>query len=219
MTENTFTDNPILGFINQFINIKGLDEIKELKGVAKRAQNKGFTDAAFQAMMREVGWSSGQAWCAYFVKLIYMQFFSFDRDWLDKNFTGLATGNFYQVSKLNRAKDFRYITVTTNTPQVADIVVWGQVGRAINLPPSPPPGHTGVITEVITNNKIKTIEGNTTLAGVREGDGSRILTRNAFVGVNNSDGQRLLGYIRRNFTKQELEKLYFDEKEQTLKFK
>jgi surface antigen len=209
MTENQFNENPILGFINQLVNIKGLDEIKELKGVAKRAQNKGFTDAAFQAMMREVGWSSGQAWCAYYVKLIYMQFFSFDRQWLDRNFTGSAVGNFNQVANLNRAKDFRYIIVTTNTPQVSDIVVWGQVGR----------GHTGIVTEVINNNKVVSLEGNTTLAGVREGDGSRKLTRNVTVGLNNREGQRFLGYIRRNFTKQELEKLYFDENEQTLKFR
>jgi surface antigen len=209
MTENQFNDNPILGFINQLVNIKGFDEIKELKSVAKRAQNKGFTDAAFQAMMREVGWSSGQAWCAYYVKLIYMQFFSFDRQWLDRNFTGSAVGNFNQVANLNRAKDFRYITVTTNTPQVSDIVVWGQVGR----------GHTGIVTEVINNNKVVSLEGNTTLAGVREGDGSRKLTRNVTVGLNNREGKRFLGYIRRNFTKQELEKLYFDENEQTLKFR
>jgi hypothetical protein len=201
------SQNPILGFFNQFVSVKGFDDIQEI--VARKAKNRGFTDAVFQSMMRSVGWTTGQAWCAYYVKLVYMQFFSFDREWVNKNFTGSAVGNFIQVRNLNKQGDRRYITITTDTPQVTDIPVWGIVGR----------GHTGIVTQVINPNRVETVEGNTNLSGAREGDGAQRLTRNVRVGQRNSEGQILNGYIRRNFTEDEIKRLYFDEEEQTLKFK
>jgi hypothetical protein len=201
------SDNPILSFFNPFLKKKGFDAV--IERFVKGAENKGFTNAAFQSMIKKVGWKSGEAWCAYYVKLVMMQFYSFDRNWLNKNLSGSAAGNFYAVQRLNRSGDTRYIIVTTNTPQVGDIVCWGRAGR----------GHTGIVTEVINNNKIKSIEGNTSLDGKREGDGVRVLSRTVRVGSNNSEGLVLLGYIRRNFTEEEKKKLYFDEQEQTLKFK
>lgn len=206
ISDKPSTVNPILMFLSNFLGGKGLDKIEE---VVSKAQNKGFTDAAFQAMMKEVGWKSGEAWCAYYVKVVLMQFYSFDRDYVNKVFTGSAAGNFYAVRNLNARNDKRYILVTSDDPQVGDVVVWGVIGR----------GHTGIVTEVINKNSIRSIEGNTSLAGAREGDGVRTLRRSVKVGSNSSEGLKLLGYIRRNFTKQDLEKLYFDETQQTLKLK
>jgi hypothetical protein len=171
-------------------------------------------------MIKEVGWVGGQAWCAYFVKLIYMQFFSFDREWLSKNFTGSAMGNFFQVEKLNKSKypDTRYIAYRNNNFQVADILCWGVVGS----------GHTGVITKIIEKKPdgtviAETIEGNTSVRTrnegnkiVREGEGSSIKTRTLKIGFGD---KKLVGYIRRNFTGTEPARLYFDEAEQTLKFR
>lgn len=199
-------DNPILAFLNPLISKKGFDEIKE---VVSRAENRGFTNAAFESMMKKVGWTTGQAWCAFYVKLVYMQFFSFDREWLSINFTGSAAGNFIRVQQLNQKGDKRYIAINRDEPEVGDIACWGRVGR----------GHTGIVTEVINKNRVKTIEGNTTLSGAREGDGVRTLTRTVKVGTLSGDGLIFLGYIRRNFTEEEMKRLYFDENEQTLKFK
>lgn len=198
--------NPLLMFLGGFLGSKGLDKIEE---VVSKAQNKGFTDAAFQAMMKDVGWKSGEAWCAYYVKIVLMQFYSFDRDYINKVMTGSAAGNYYAIKNLNARNDKRYIIINSDAPQVGDVVVWGIVGR----------GHTGIVTEVINKNSIRSIEGNTSLSGAREGDGVRTLKRNVKVGANSSEGLKLLGYIRRNFSKTELDNLYFDDKEQTLKLK
>ena len=37
------------------------------KGVKETGTNAGFTNDIFQKMMKNVGWSSGSQWCAYFV--------------------------------------------------------------------------------------------------------------------------------------------------------
>jgi len=204
---SSLSGSSILSFFNPFLQKKGFDSIREK--VIKRAENAGFTDAAFQSMMKSVGWRSGDSWCAFYVKLVFMQFYSFDRDWLSKNLSGSAAGNFFAVQSLNKRGDNRYLVITKDDPQVGDIVCWGVVGR----------GHTGIVTEVINNNLIRSIEGNTTLSGAREGEGVRILKRSVRVGANNSEGLKFLGYIRRNFTEEEKKKLYFDEEQQTLKFK
>jgi hypothetical protein len=203
--------NPLLAIL-PFTKAKGFDVIREV--MVKTKENVGFTDAGFQAMLKQVGWRGGEAWCAYFVKLIYMQFYSFDRDWLSKNFTGSAMGNFYAVERLNRMNDKRYIVIKKDEPQVADILCWGAAK-----------GHTGIVTKVINKNLVETIEGNTGVRVkqgdgklIREGDGSS--TQRRFVRVGAGSGyEAFRGYIRRNFTPQELSKLYFDEQEQTMKFK
>lgn len=209
------TGNIITNIFSFFLEKKGYEGIKE---VVSKVKNKGFTDGAWQAMMRSVGWSTSQAWCAYFVKLFMIQFYSFDREWIEKNITGSAVGNFNTVNALNKRGDRRYITVTTNTPQIADIFCQGIVGK----------GHTGVVTEIVneadTSNKtpstIISIEGNTNLSGSREGDRVLRLKRQMAVGfASKGSSKKLVGYIRRNFTKEELEKLYFDEEELTLKFR
>jgi hypothetical protein len=231
--DNTKTNNldpdPIVGstFIGNifsfFLDKKGYEGIQE---VVSKVKNKGFTDGAWQAMMKSVGWKegdekrgiSGQAWCAYYVKLFMIQFYSFDREWIEKNITGSAVGNFNTVQALNKKGDKRYITVTTNTPQIADIFCQGVVGK----------GHTGIVTEIVNQadspNKIPStiisIEGNTNLSGSREGDRVLRLKRQMAVGyASKGSSKKLIGYIRRNFTQEELDKLYFDEEELTLKFR
>ena len=196
--------DPILGFFTPFVSKKGYSQIQE---VVSKSKNKGFTDASWEAMMKEVGWKSGEAWCAYFVKLVYMQFFSFDRQWLSKNITGSARGNFDNVIRLNRTGDKRYVAIATNTPQVGDIAVWGKLGE----------GHTAIVTQVNSATSIKTIEGNTNEKGSREGDRVLELNRTVAVGkAGRGSSKPFVGYIRRNFTEEELKNLKFDENLQTL---
>ena len=210
---------PKTGVLNNvfsyFLEKKGYEGIKE---VVSKVKNKGFTEGAWQSMMKGVGWQSGQAWCAYFVKLFMIQFYSFDREWIEKNITGSAVGNFNTVQALNKKGDKRYITVTTNSPQISDIFCQGVVGK----------GHTGIVTEIVnqedSSNKIPStiisIEGNTNLSGSREGDRVLRLKRQMAVGfASKGSSKKLIGYIRRNFTQEELDKLYFDEEELTLKFR
>jgi hypothetical protein len=142
-----------------------------------------------------------------------MQFYSFDREFLAKHFNGSTSdqliiknvgGTVYNIKKLNEQGDRRYIFIPQNTPQIGDIICLQ--------------GHVGLVQEVISSTIVKTIEGNTNLKGVREGEGVTENKRTLIVGTP-SFGQMFKGYIRRNFSQDELDRLYFDETEKTLKFK
>jgi hypothetical protein len=194
--------NPLLTVFNPFLTSKSFRG--QMERVVKGGKNVGFVDASFQSMMKAVGWKGGEAWCMYFCKLVYMQFFSFDREFLAKNFSGSTGGTLQNIINLNAKGDKRYIFIKSNTPQIGDIICLQ--------------GHVGLVQEVISPTIVKTIEGNTNLKGVREGEGVTENTRTLIVGKS-SFGQMFKGYIRRNFTQDELNKLYFDETEKTLKFK
>jgi hypothetical protein len=195
-------ENPLLNVFNPFLTSKGFKG--QMEKIVKGAENVGFVDSSFQAMMKSVGWRGGEAWCMYFCKLVYMQFYSFDREFLAKNFNGSTLLTLQNVINLNARGDRRYVFINTNTPQIADIICLQ--------------GHVALVKEIITPTLVKTIEGNTNLQGDREGQGVEELKRTLIVGK--ASGKKLFkGYIRRNFTQAELDKLYFDETEKTLKFR
>jgi hypothetical protein len=136
-----------------------------------------------------------------------MQLFSFDRDWIAKNIGGGAVDNLYVISNLNKKGDKRYIAIKTNEmPQVGDVFCQGVSGK----------GHTGIIVEVLGQSgkgwSCKTIEGNTSDEGVREGYRTKYLTRTLQVGVAGKGSTKVLqGYWRRNFTQEEIDNIYYDE--------
>ena len=135
-----------------------------------------------------------------------MQFYSFDREFLAKNFNGSTSGTLHNVINLNARGDRRYVFLNSNTPQIADIICLQ--------------GHVALVKEIITPTLVKTIEGNTNLKGDREGQGVEELKRTLIVGKASKGSSKVFkGYIRRNFTQAELDKLYFDETEKTLKFR
>jgi len=204
-------DNILLNVFNPFLSNKGFKG--QLEKVVRGSQNAGFQDASFQAMMKAVGWKGGEAWCMYFAKLVYMQFFSFDRDFISNNFTGSSRATPDNIKNLNKRGDRRYIFIEQNTPQIGDIFCLRNSDGSYS-------GHVGIVTEVISPTRVKTIEGNTNLKGAREGDGVFELTRTLEIGKKTDANTKIFsGYIRRNFTKEELDKLYFDENEKTLKFR
>jgi len=196
--------NPLLTSFNPFLSSKGFRG--QMERIVKGAENVGFVDASFQAMMKSVGWKGGEAWCMYFCKLVYMQFYSFDREFLAKHFNGSTGGTLQNVINLNAKGDKRYIFIPENTPQVADIISMQ--------------GHVALVKEIIDNTHVKTIEGNTNLKGDREGQGVEELKRTLVVGKASTGSSKVFkGYIRRNFSEDELSRLYFDETEKTLKFR
>ena len=216
-TTPTFNTPPLLS-ATSFTNIlstKKLDNQFEkiVPKLKKLYNNAGFVDASFEATMKAVGWGNGQAWCAYYVKLVYMQLYSFDREWLSKYIGGGAMDNLYIVKNRNAVKDYRYIAITKNEkPQIGDVFCLGKSGD----------GHTGIIVEVLgqlgNGWNVKTIEGNTSDAGVREGYRTQYLTRTLEIGKN-SKGKIFNGYWRRNFTQDELAKIIYDEAQGTFVMK
>lgn len=184
----------LLGIVNFF-------QQRAFVGIKEIGKNKAFSDALFEQMMKDVGWRSGEAWCAALVKAVYMACFPFDRDWLSKNLGKGAYINFKTVIGLNSVGDKKYIAIRQPDPRVGDIACWQNGNTEF--------GHTGIVSEVITNTSIMCIEGNTSQAGVRDGDGVYENRRNAAIGAS-LGGLIFRGYIRRNFTADELERLKWD---------
>ena len=213
-TKSTETTPPlVITKLPSFFGGTGLTGQAE-KSLRGKFNNYGFVDATFEAMMRTVGWQGGQAWCAYYMKVVLMQLYSFDRDWVAKKLTGSAYGNLTAVESYNAKGDMRYLGVRKGIPEVADVVCM--------LNASGEGGHTFMVTEVLGGNessgwKVKCIEGNTNNGGDREGDKVLERTRTIKVGMR-SGGQIVKGYIRRNFTPSELEALTYDEAKQTFVF-
>jgi hypothetical protein len=195
-------------------NFVGQREVKVYLKNGKLAENAKFVDATFQAMLKGVGWIDGLAWCAFFVKVFLMSFYSFDAAWINKNLTGGAVNNLDTIEALNSRGFKTWVASRNNDPQIGDIVVWRstvKVGK----------GHTGIIT-AINSSTWTVIEGNTAAKKEdREGDLVASKTRpisTSKIGYKGGELQ-LIGFFRRNFTPSEVDKLYFDEKEQTLKFR
>jgi hypothetical protein len=212
----TFGNNPPTTPLLATTSLTNILSSKKLDSQFERAtkflkvgKNGGFVDASFEAMMESIGWKGSQPWCAYFVKLVYMQLYSFDRDWLSKNIGGGAVDNLYAINNLNKKGDKRYIAIFDNEqPQVGDVFCGGVSGN----------GHTGIVVEILGQSgngwNVRTIEGNTSDKMVREGYRTQYLTRTLQVGVK-SGGQVLKGYWRRNFTETEIADISYDEAQGT----
>ena len=186
---------------------------KNLKNQIEKRGNRGFVDPAFESLMRskEVGWWDGASWCAFYVKLVLSQMYSFDREWVAKNLTGKAVNNLYVVGRLNNSGDKRYLAITSGAPQIGDVFIQQNTTGDRSF------GHTGFVLDVFSGNNAITLEGNTSQRGVREGEGTFELRRNLTIG-SVSGGKKVIGFIRRNFTQEELAKLTYNLEKETFEF-
>jgi hypothetical protein len=157
-------------------------------GQKETTQNSGFQDPAFQAKMEKIGWETGEAWCASFAKLVFLESYQNDLarlSELEHLFSKSAVQTYRNFDESNwktRNKDGSPITV----PQVGALVVWRK-GRSQS-------GHIGVVVQVNTPTDYESIEGNTNDEGAREGYEvavRRRIIRRTF----DSDGLNLLGFI------------------------
>jgi hypothetical protein len=197
----------IFGKLLGFLDAKGF--ASQLEKKVKGRGNVGFVDSAFEAMMKSVGWQSSQAWCAFYVKLVLMQLFSFDKEWLSKNIGGSALQNLINVQNLNKKGDKKYLAFTKGKLQVGDIFCAKRTKG----------GHTGIIVQILDEktNYCETIEGNTDSTQTGEGDKVKKLKRYLTVGKA-SGSMTIVGFYRRNFTEEELKNIKYDENKQTYVF-
>jgi len=199
--------NLVFGKFSSFLETRGF--ANQLEKNVKGRMNVGFVDSAFEKMMKSVGWQSSNAWCGFYVKLILMQLFSFDKEWLSKNIGGGALQNLTNVQNLNKRGDKRYVAFTKGKLQVGDVFCGQRSGG----------GHTGIIVEILDEqtNYCKTIEGNTNSNKSGEGDMVKTLKRNLTVGKS-SAGLTIVGFFRRNFTEEELKSIRYDDLQRTFVF-
>jgi len=146
-------------------------------GEEEKKGNLGFKNPEFEEMMKNVGWKRGQSWCAYFVKVIWVNKYGKKLPELDKLLSGST-----QLTWKNFSDDTSGKFEVSRVPRVGDIAIW-KIGTNS--------GHTGIVTKVGATN-FETIEGNTNDVGGREG---YIVARRERNYDFNKSGFKLLGFI------------------------
>lgn len=131
-------------------------EARKYVGKTEILGNKGFTDPEFEAEMKEEGWLNGYAWCMIFARLVFMNCYPEKRDELRKLFVPGVLNTYRNM--LAAAYPIAY------HPQIDTLVIWESLknGKSTGF------GHAGIVSE-LTGNGFKSIEGNTSGEGVREG--------------------------------------------------
>jgi hypothetical protein len=134
---------------------------KSFIGMREIPGNMGFQDERFEQLMEDCGWQKGEAWCAYFVELVWKLAYNEYSEMisiLDRLFSAGAIktyNNFFQSGMFHINKH----------PEPGAIVIWQH--WANNLPDWR--GHAGIVISLTNDNQFMTIEGNTNSTGGREG--------------------------------------------------
>jgi len=151
-------------------------------GISEIGNNQGFSNAVFQKMMKDVGWTSGESWCMYLLKAVYLAAYP-------KKAAAIArvlnpsTQQSWKNAKAN-PELFIVLDKPTDKPHVGDIVIWQSTKNAAL-------GHSGIVKHVPGT----TVEGNTSLQGVREGQGVFEMQRKLVPGTTEGT-LKLLGFLR-----------------------
>jgi hypothetical protein len=118
--------------------------------------NKGFLDKEFEAEMVEEGFRKGYAWCMLFARVVYVNSYPENAKELRKLFVPGVLNTYRNM------RDAAYIIA--HLPQIDTLAIWAQVkdGKETGF------GHAGIVT-ALTDDGFRSIEGNTSGDGVREG--------------------------------------------------
>lgn len=157
------------------------DEAHKWLHVREVGANAAFNDALFEAKLRDLGWRPGQPWCAYFAKMVYAEVY-YGTEYarvIDDVLTPLV------VVTWRKAKASEHFK-TQNTPVVGGIVCWSTGNGK---------GHMGIHVVVRDEFNTTTIEGNTSRAGVREGDQVMIKRRKLQPTAKHNSDWKYLGTI------------------------
>lgn len=182
-----------LGIASVFIGIGILLSLRNRRRIVKFSQalvgqteiagNMGFTNDEFQALMEQVGWNPGDAWCVYFVKLTW---YNAAPEFLKKKILKKISGSSLQTWE-NVQNDPSFIV--SSIPKSGDMVIW----RNYENGTATWNGHAGIVKRLGFGN-FTTIEGNTSSAGISEGYIVAEKTRSLnFIAKN---GLRLMGFVR-----------------------
>ncbi len=171
---------------------------KKYIGQKELLNNSGFVDADFQRRMKEIGWSTGESWCAYFCELVWKEAYQtypiqndISKELLDALFSGSATRtwqNFDKSQFKTRVKGDPKAPIKTPAFGALSVFRFGNDWT----------GHMGICTGfepfLKANNKFSDLEGNTNNDGSRNGFEVRVkerFTNNAF----SPKGLNFIGFV------------------------
>lgn len=163
--------------------VKSLSEIAaQYIGIKEISGNNGWDDKEFERKMKAMGWRKGLAYCAFFVKLCafeyYSQFDSGKFSILERLFSPMAVVTYQNFKKAGYAYEI---------PSKNCLVVW----QTIMGGEKKQTGHIAVFKDIEWPDVI-TIDGNTNLAGSRDGDGIYQKRRNIKI---YKEGLNFIGFI------------------------
>lgn len=138
-----------------------IDIAKSYIGIKEIPGNMGWEDKKFQSLMESVGWSHTQAWCSYFVELVWKQAYKDNKALTLKLDTLFNAGALKTYDNFFNDKTFRVDKHCTP----GSMVIWQYY---VNGKPTWK-GHAGIVISEISEHQFKTIEGNTNASGGREG--------------------------------------------------
>ena len=148
---------------------------KSYLGQEEISGNKGFKNKDFEKKMKEVGFSAGQAWCAYFSELVWKEA---GED--VKPFSASAFKTYQNYEKAGRKG--------VTKPEPGALVVW----RSVVNGQLQWTGHIGIVIEAHDDHFV-TIEGNTNDKGGREG--IKVALKKRSYNWKADKGLRLIGFI------------------------
>jgi hypothetical protein len=136
----------------------GVVEIaKKDLGEVEKAANSGFRNPILEAEMRAVGWVKGYAWCTLIAERWAKKAFPEKAKEFDKLFDPSAVKTYRNFLKAGYK--------ISPTPVVGALVIW----QKYNKGQASWQGHAGIVSEVISDSEFKSIEGNGSVKGSREG--------------------------------------------------
>lgn len=128
-------------------------------GKEENPNNSGFKDSQFEADMVKFGaWQSGFAWCCCFVRMIFIKSYP-ETTALYKKLLSPSTRTTYNNLIAAGYK-------ANKSPIAGSVVLLASYRSGIQQPT----GHAAIVTEVLENGSFKTIEGNGSANGSRNGD-------------------------------------------------
>lgn len=150
-------------------------------GKKEKPGNSGFHDRELELAMLKVGWQPGWAWCAGILEKWALEAYPEKKDVLKGLFVPSAVNTFRNLVNAGYTK--------SDVPVKGSFVFWQKYvdGKAEWT------GHCGVVSEVYSDTQFKTIEGNTSNNGSRNGDGVYSLLRTVKKEVK--DGLKIIGFI------------------------
>lgn len=136
----------------------GIVEVaKQDLGKVEKPNNGGFIDPVLEKEMIEVGWQKGFAWCALISERWAKKAFPEKFADLNRLFSASAVETFVNFKKAGYT--------ISQTPVLGALVIW----RKYNDGQPSWQGHAGIVSEVISPTQFKSIEGNGSVKGSREG--------------------------------------------------
>lgn len=150
-------------------------------GKKEKPGNSGFQDRELELAMLAVGWQPGWAWCAGILEKWAWEAYPEKKEQIKGLFVPSAVNTFKNLVQAGFKK--------YDTPKVGTFVFWQKYedGKGAWM------GHCGVVIEVISDVAFKSIEGNASTGGSRNGDGVYIVNR--VVKKEVQDGLKVIGFI------------------------